>query len=121
MVEPLVRQSNGQLEGSQGVDQTLSFLREYALTKEDMDPIFELTQWPGMTDPLKNVNSKVKAALTRAYNKSSEKAVGSYAIAQTKGKSKKKKNTEEDEDGEESAHDRFKKKINNTIEIIDKI
>ena len=82
-----------------------------------MDSIFELTQWPGMTDPLKNVNSKVKAALTRAYNKSSEKAVGSYAIAQTKGKSKEKKNTEEDEDGDESAHDRSK--INNTIEIID--
>ena len=103
----MVRQSKGELEGSEGVEQTLSFLREYALTKEDMDSVFELTQWPGMLDPLKNVNSKVKAALTRAYNKSSEKAVGSYAVAQSKGKSKKKKNTDENEDDQPSDNERY--------------
>lgn len=41
------------------------------MTKEDMDNIFDLTQWTGNREPLAGVDSKTKAALTRAYNKSS--------------------------------------------------
>jgi hypothetical protein len=40
------------------------------MTKEDMDNIFDLTQWTGNREPLAGVDSKTKAALTRAYNKS---------------------------------------------------
>ena len=44
-------------------------MSQYALLREDLDNLLEVTQWPDRADPMKNVESKVKAAFTRTYNK----------------------------------------------------
>lgn len=56
-------------EGVNGVPQALEVMREYKISREDIDGLVELTSWPGMKNPLDAVEGKVKAALTRAYNK----------------------------------------------------
>lgn len=56
-------------EGVDGVPKALEVMREYRISREDIDGLVELTTWPGVKSPLDAVESKVKAALTRAYNK----------------------------------------------------
>lgn len=55
--------------GLDGVEEALSVLKEYRLLREDIDSLIELTTWPGKKSPMDAVEGKVKAALTRAYNK----------------------------------------------------
>lgn len=55
--------------GADGVDEALSVLKEYRLLREDIDSLIELTTWPGKKNPMDSIEGKVKAALTRAYNK----------------------------------------------------
>lgn len=52
-----------------GVPKALEVMKEYRLTREDIDSLVELSVWPGKKNPMDAVESKVKAALTRAYNK----------------------------------------------------
>ncbi|BHF80665.1 replication factor C subunit 1 [Sparganum proliferum] len=73
------------------IDSVLGTLNAYQLLREDMDNILELASWKGRPNPLKAVNSKVKAALTRAYNKSSH--VVPYACASQAGSSKRRQTT----------------------------
>lgn len=56
-------------EGLEGVPKALEVMREYRISREDIDGLIELTAWPGVKNPMEAVESKVKAALTRAYNK----------------------------------------------------
>lgn len=56
-------------EGSQGVSRTLQAMQDYNITRDDLESLLELNRWPGRPDPMARVDSKVKAALTRAYNK----------------------------------------------------
>ncbi|KAJ1521099.1 hypothetical protein ONE63_002801 [Megalurothrips usitatus] len=56
-------------EGAQGVPKTLEAMQNYYVTRDDLDSLLELCKWPGRQDPMAAVESKVKAALTRAYNK----------------------------------------------------
>jgi len=56
-------------EGADGVSASVQVMEEYALLREDLDNILELAQWPDAPDPMRAVESKVKAAFTRAYNK----------------------------------------------------
>ncbi|XP_071854658.1 replication factor C subunit 1-like isoform X1 [Apostichopus japonicus] len=58
-------------EGSDGVDDVVGVMNDYDLTREDFDNILELTQFSGFREPMKAVPPKVKAAFTRAFNKSS--------------------------------------------------
>lgn len=44
-------------------------MKEYRLLREDIDSLIELSTWPGKKSAWESVDSKVKAALTRAYNK----------------------------------------------------
>ena len=44
-------------------------MSQYALLREDLDNLLEVTQWPNSVDPMKSIESKVKAAFTRSYNK----------------------------------------------------
>ena len=44
-------------------------MNDYSLLREDLDNLMELTTWEGSADPMKNIDSKVKAAFTRTYNK----------------------------------------------------
>lgn len=55
--------------GSDGIEEALNVIKEYRLLREDIDSLIELTTWPGKKNPWESVDGKVKAALTRAYNK----------------------------------------------------
>lgn len=56
--------------------------------KDDVESLNELSLWPGKSDPMSNIPSKVKSAFTRMYNKS----------APTFNVTKKIKKTVEDDD-----------------------
>jgi len=56
-------------EGAGGVDASVEVMQQYSLLREDLDNVLELAQWPDRPDPMRGVESKVKAAFTRAYNK----------------------------------------------------
>uniref|UniRef100_A0A8C4QTW2 Replication factor C subunit 1 n=1 Tax=Eptatretus burgeri TaxID=7764 RepID=A0A8C4QTW2_EPTBU len=73
--------------GSDGVRDTLNFMASYHLTKEDVDNLMELTTFPGRPDPMAQLEPKVKAALTRAYNK--EPHLAPYALSVVAKKSRK--------------------------------
>lgn len=55
--------------GLEGIPDALNVIKEYRLLREDIDSLLELSTWPKMKNPWESVDSKVKAALTRAYNK----------------------------------------------------
>ncbi|CAG2163081.1 unnamed protein product [Oppiella nova] len=63
IIEPLVANGQG------GIPNTIETLENYCLRREDLESIIELTLWNHQKDPMSRVDSKVKAALTRAYNK----------------------------------------------------
>ncbi|CAN7938591.1 unnamed protein product, partial [Ixodes hexagonus] len=56
-------------KGADGVPSVLRLMGHYFLQRPDLDTIAELSLWPGIRDPMSRVDSKVKAALTRAFNK----------------------------------------------------
>lgn len=56
-------------KGLEGVPEALKVIKEYHLLREDIDALIELTAWSKAKNPWESVDSKVKAALTRAYNK----------------------------------------------------
>ena len=58
-----------QEEGAEGVKDSVQAMKDYSLLREDLDNLLELTTWPDQEPPLKSVESKVKAAFTRQYNK----------------------------------------------------
>lgn len=76
-----------------GVEESLHVMKEYRLLREDLDALVELTTWPGKKSLLDSVDGRVKAALTRAYNK--EVAPYTYSVITA---SKKKKIAVSDED-----------------------
>lgn len=79
IVDPLIEDEND------GIEESLSVIKEYCLLREDIDSLVELSTWPGKKSPMELVNGRVKAALTRAYNK--EVAPYSYStITATKKK-----------------------------------
>lgn len=71
-MDPLIEDEND------GIEESLSVIKEYCLLREDIDSLVELTTWPGKKSPMDSVNGRVKAALTRAYNK--EVAPYSYSV-----------------------------------------
>lgn len=58
-----------QKNGAEGAGQAVKLLDDYQLIKEDVDSIMEISVWGGQPDPYSKLDSKVKAAFTRAYNK----------------------------------------------------
>lgn len=79
-MNPLIEDQND------GIEEALSVIKEYHLLREDIDALVELTAWPGKKSPMDRVDGRVKAALTRAYNK--EIAPYSYSAANTVKKKK---------------------------------
>uniref|UniRef100_A0A182NQL7 Replication factor C subunit 1 n=1 Tax=Anopheles dirus TaxID=7168 RepID=A0A182NQL7_9DIPT len=75
IVQPL------QQRGSEGVHDSLEVIKQYRLLREDIDSLVELSTWPKRKSPMDSVDGKVKAALTRAYNK--EIAPYSYSAMTT--------------------------------------
>ncbi|CAH0600208.1 unnamed protein product [Chrysodeixis includens] len=64
IVNPLIK------DKADGVAKSLEVLESYNLMREDLDSLVELSLWPGKRDPTVLIDSKVKAAMTRLYNKS---------------------------------------------------
>ncbi|XP_061566368.1 replication factor C subunit 1 isoform X2 [Cololabis saira] len=58
-----------QKRGADGAGQAVQLLDDYDLVREDVDSIMEISSWGGQPDPYSKLDSKVKAAFTRAYNK----------------------------------------------------
>ena len=56
-------------DGSDGVAEAVKVMEFYSLTREDLDNLMEITTWSDGQDPFRKIESKVKAAFTRAYNK----------------------------------------------------
>ncbi|KPI93596.1 Replication factor C subunit 1 [Papilio xuthus] len=52
-----------------GIQQSLDILESYHLLREDLDSLIELSLWPGQRNPMILIDSKVKASMTRLYNK----------------------------------------------------
>ncbi|XP_071360428.1 replication factor C subunit 1 [Trachinotus anak] len=74
-----------QRHGAEGAGQAVQLLDDYQLIKEDVDSIMEISVWGGQPDPYSRLDSKVKAAFTRAYNK--EVHLTPYSLqAVTKGR-----------------------------------
>lgn len=80
--------------GVEGVPEALQVIKEYRLLREDIDSLIELSTWPKMKNPWESIDGKVKAALTRAYNKE----VQPYAYSVQSGIKKKAAKSSEDQD-----------------------
>lgn len=89
--------------GVDGVDEALSVLKEYRLLREDIDSLIELTTWPGKKNPMDAIEGKVKAALTRAYNKEVSPYTYTATAAIKKKKAEKNDEFEEGYGGEDEA------------------
>ncbi|XP_045406496.1 replication factor C subunit 1 isoform X2 [Lemur catta] len=63
LVQPLTSQ------GVEGVQEVVALMDSYYLMKEDFENIMEISSWGGKPSPFSKLDPKVKAALTRAYNK----------------------------------------------------
>ncbi|XP_072318368.1 replication factor C subunit 1 [Eucyclogobius newberryi] len=55
--------------GAEGAAQAVQLLDDYQLIREDVDSMMEISVWGGQPDLYSKLDSKVKAAFTRAYNK----------------------------------------------------
>jgi replication factor C subunit 1 len=67
LTRPLIKQ------GADGIPKVIELMNNYSITREDFDTILELATWPGQKDLSTMIESKVKAAFTRQYNKEAHK------------------------------------------------
>lgn len=86
IVQPMIDDKND------GIEEALNVMKEYRLLREDVDALVELSTWPGKKSPMDSVDGRVKAALTRAYNKE----VAPYSYSAATGVKKKKAAAEDD-------------------------
>ncbi|GAB0097989.1 Replication factor C subunit 1 [Sergentomyia squamirostris] len=73
-------------KGSDGVPESIGVMKEYRLLREDIESLVELSVFPGKKNPLDGIDGKVKAALTRTYNKEVSPFVYSVNAATKKKK-----------------------------------
>ncbi|KAA0191685.1 hypothetical protein HAZT_HAZT007176 [Hyalella azteca] len=76
------------LTGLEGVTEAVEAMNAYGLAREDLDSVTEVAQWSGKQDLFSKIDSKVKAAFTRALNKTAVVA---------RPTSRKKRSAQEDE------------------------
>ncbi|XP_045690307.1 replication factor C subunit 1 isoform X1 [Phyllostomus hastatus] len=55
--------------GVEGIQDVVALMDAYYLMKEDFENIMEISSWGGKPSPFSKLDSKVKAAFTRTYNK----------------------------------------------------
>ncbi|XP_066488649.1 replication factor C subunit 1 [Tiliqua scincoides] len=55
--------------GTEGVQGAVMFMDSYCLMKEDVDNLMEVTSWGGKPSAFSKLESKIKSAFTRIYNK----------------------------------------------------
>ena len=96
--------------GAEGVDQSVTNINDYNLLREDLDGLMEVTHWPGRPDPWGALDSKVKAAFTRKYNKEAAAlpfAVQSVVTKKAKSSANSQESWgEDDDDVEEEEEDK---------------
>lgn len=102
IVTPLVKR------GADGVDEAVEAMNSYDLLREDLESLLELSSWPNSKNPMSTVESKVKAAFTRKFNKDCH--LTPFAAPSIKKKKKGKTSDsygdeEEEEDDEEEEED----------------
>lgn len=88
--------------GADGIPTVISLMNEYSLTREDLDTIVELATWPNQKDVMSEIDSKVKASFTRAFNKESH--LNPFTTVNVK-KLKTPKLTDDQENPEEEEND----------------
>ncbi|XP_019849550.1 PREDICTED: replication factor C subunit 1-like [Amphimedon queenslandica] len=94
-------QNNGDKEGPSRVVETL---KDYDLTREDWEDVIELNSYSGRASALSTIDPKVKATLTRLYNKEDIKLPYSVMTVRTKrGRASLEEEEEEEREGEEAA------------------
>jgi Replication factor RFC1 C terminal domain len=74
-------------KGADGVSDTINSMVEYNLIRDDLEKLSELSTWGSATSAWQQVDSKVKAQLTRQYNKMP--IMTPFAIQSVSGGSKK--------------------------------
>ncbi|KAG8195705.1 hypothetical protein JTE90_002968 [Oedothorax gibbosus] len=84
-----------------GVPEVLKTMEDYYLLREDFDSIIDLSLWSGQTDPRTKIQTKVKSAFTRAYNKESGK--NPYTVSNVKKKKASAKDAGDEMPDEENA------------------
>ncbi|XP_045514893.1 replication factor C subunit 1 [Pieris brassicae] len=87
ILNPLIKDKN------EGISKSLQVLEEYHLLRDDLESLTELSLWPGQRNPSILIDAKVKAAMTRTYNKQAS------ALPYAPGTIKKAKHLETDENG----------------------
>ena len=91
------------------VSQAVNHLVRYDLTRDDFDSVLKVTTWPNSSDPMKKVESKVKAAFTRTFNK------GSHLTPYMTGMTLKKKRGRDALDGSQDESDDDDTMIKQTV------
>ncbi|XP_039765625.1 replication factor C subunit 1 isoform X2 [Pararge aegeria] len=79
ILNPLIK------DKTEGIEQSLRVLESYNLLREDLDSLVELSLWPEKRNPIVLIEPKVKAALTRTYNKTAS-ALPYAPVAVKKGR-----------------------------------
>ncbi|XP_047506981.1 replication factor C subunit 1 [Pieris napi] len=87
ILNPLIKDKN------EGISKSLQVLEEYHLLRDDLESLTELSLWPGQRNPSILIDAKVKAAMTRTYNKQAS------ALPYAPGAIKKAKHLDTDENG----------------------
>lgn len=90
---PLIKQR------SDGIARSMEVLEAYHLLRDDLDSLTELSLWPGQSNPMVLIDPKVKAAMTRTYNKSAS------ALPYAPGNVKKGRVKEDGEDDDDNDND----------------
>lgn len=100
IVKPLVD------NGTDGIEEAMNVMGKYYLTREDLDSAIEISLWPGIRDPTSNLDSKVKAAFTRAYQKNPPMLPYSInSTATVKKRSRQDNDLMEEEEGDDEESD----------------
>ena len=97
MVRPLAGE-----EGKEAIPKVLSLMREYCISREDLDFIGDVCRFKTKAswgeDPFKSVPTQVKSALTRAFNQQHLRPKTGFGLDEAKKKRKKGGAEDEDED-----------------------
>lgn len=64
-----------QLAKDEAVEKVVEFMDAYSINQDDYDSVMEISKFQGHPNPLDGVQSTVKAALTKAYNKGSKSRI----------------------------------------------
>lgn len=100
-------------KGLDGVAESLDIIKSYHLLREDIDSLLEITSWSGEKNSLwDQVDSKVKAALTRAYNKE----IQPYSYSVQAGVKKKKVVVDTESYGDDDENEEEEQEEDDSIE-----